>query len=286
MSDNPELFSAILARRSVRRYEAGPLTDIMLAQVRALVDQALPLIPQNRLHVSWRDDEISAALLRVLGGYGRLVQPPHLLVPSIDGGQHSLMDLGYRVEQIAVRLVLLGLGSCYIGVLRNEPLARTTFGLSPQARLGALLAYGQASQAVGGRAFNALVRLSVRADRRLPVERIFFIGQYDRPGAPPAEIAPLVEAARVAPSAVNAQPWRILWRDGAMLLYVVRHSARYGSGPTADYRLFDGGICMGNVTLAMEALGLSGRWAMLSDVEASSQEHPEEWQPLARLTLH
>ena len=56
-------------------------------------------------------------------------------------------------------------------------------------------------------------------------------------------------------------------------------------GASADYRLYDGGICMSNVALALEALGWEGQWQMLDGDEDDLPEHPPDLQPLAVLDL-
>ena len=128
-----------------------------------------------------------------------------------------------------------------------------------------------------------MVHLAVGATRKLPAERIFFRETFGDPGTPPPALQPLIEAARRAPSAVNAQPWRFLWRGGTLYLFVQRENRRYGKGPAADYRLHDGGICMANIALALEALHRDGRWRMLAEDERGLPNHPPGLQPLAKL---
>lgn len=284
MAEN-DLYQAILTRRSVRRYEKKPLADAVLAQVQEIVSTASPLVAENDFRVEFHHVSADTDLVAALGGYGRIVNPPHYLVPSIEGSNFLLADLGYRAEQIAVRLMALGLGSCYIGCLGREMAVREQFGLPEGTRIGAVLVFGRASEALGGRLINAAVRVAAGAARKLPPEQIFFRDSFDAPDSPPKDLAPLIEAARHAPSAVNAQPWRFLWRDGALQLFVKRDNPRYGGGNRAQYRLYDGGICMANVALALEALGLPGRWEMVEEASSEVPPHPPGLQPLARLTL-
>lgn len=285
MEPTRDLYGAILARRSVRRYAGHPLGAEALAQLQAIISQVQPLVPDNRFAVLMRDVAVGEDLVETLGGYGRIVSPPHYLVPYGMGETQPLTDLGYRVEQIAVRLVRLGIGSCYIASLGREGEVRARFGLPDGARIGAFLIFGYPATSLGGRAFNAGARRVVGATNKLPAERIFFHGTFDHPSVPPRELVGLIEAARNAPSAANAQPWRFLWRDGVLYLFVQRDNRRYRAGPGSAYRFFDGGICMGNVALALEALGMAGQWQLLAEGHAGLPEHPKDLQPLARLLL-
>ncbi|HOQ99433.1 MAG TPA: nitroreductase family protein [Anaerolineae bacterium] len=280
-----DLYQAILARRSVRRYDQNALDDDALARVRELATHVQPLEPGNRFEARLQSTAPGQDLVLDLGGYGRVVNPPHFLVPYIVGEAFPYSDLGCRVEQIAVRLAAMDLGSCFIGCVGREEGVRARFGLPPEARVVALLAFGRPSDTLGGRAVNALMRAGVRATDKLPLQRLFYVETLEQPSAPPAGLAPLLEAARQAPSAVNAQPWRFLWQDGQLHLFVKRRSIGYGTTLPMRYSLHDGGACMGNVLLAMEALGIAGHWAPYGQDGLDAPPHPEMLLPLAHLIL-
>ena len=283
MLSEPQLYRSILDRHSVRRYNRAALGEPVLARVAEIASAVRPLIPTNRFEVLLRNVGPGQDLVADLGGYGRVVNPPHYLVPYLLGDVHPLTDLGYRVEQIAVRLAGMGLGSCFIGCLGREAAVRDRFRLPAGAHIAALLIFGRPSVTLGGRAVNTLLHIGTGAENKLPAERIFFQDTFDSPAAPPAKLARLIEAARNAPSAVNAQPWRFLWRNGELYLFVTRRNRRYGSEANQAYNLHDGGLAMANVSLALEALGLEGRWLMLEDDAAAIPEHPADLLPLARL---
>ena len=280
-----DLYRAILSRRSVRRYEKRPLEEATLAQVREIISGAKPLIPENQFEVLVRDEATGEDLVTVLGGYGRFYTPPHSLAPYMLGKAHVQEGLGYRTEQIAVRLAALGVGSCYIGALKRESEVRVHFGLPKSARIAAFLVFGRPAMAVGGRTFNTLMRRGLGGHRRFPVERLFFQDTFDSPAVPPSKISPLIEAARSAPSGVNAQPWRFLWCDGRLHLFVTRNNPKYTRAGSQEYGLHDGGICMANVTLALEALGMEGRWVMYQGIEPDIPEHPADLHPFATLVM-
>ena len=282
---NSDLYGAILARRSVRRYERAPLDEGTLAQVRAIIAAVRPLVPGNRFYAEIKDLRPGEDPTSELGGYGRIVNPPHYLVPYVVGSEHALTDLGYRSEQIAVRLAAIGIGSCFIGCIGREEAVRARFGLPESARIAALLIFGRPSGGPGGRLFNTLMRTAVGAKNKRPIEGVFYSESFERSARPPQHLVPLLEAARHAPSADNAQPWRFLWHGGQLHLFVKRRNPRYGPGPNAQYNLHDGGLCMGNVLLAMEALGIEGHWALYEGSEPQIPSHPCGFLPMARLCL-
>jgi nitroreductase len=273
------LVQAILARQSTRRFAPDPVEGEALARVRQIAAQAIPLVPENRFEVQFHDVASGQNLVEALGGYGRIVSPPHYLLPYATGEAHPLTDLGYRVEQIVVHLTAMGIGSCYIGALGREAEIRARFDLPAEARIGAFVVYGYPAEGLGGRAFNALMRRAVGAANKKPADQLFFEGSFAAPTAPPEDLAPLIEAARSAPSAKNTQPWRFLWHEGRLYVFVQR-------GRSADpYWLYDGGICMGNVWLALEALDVEGHWTLLDGDAPGLPDHPPDLEPLATLSL-
>ncbi len=280
-----DLYEAILARRSVRRYDRQPLDEATLERVKGIISTPQPLISDNPFHALLYDVPAGADLAKDLGGYGRIVNPPHYVLPYVLGQEHQLEDAGYRAQQIAVRLASLGIGSCFIGAVRREAEIRALYDLPENARIGAFLVFGHPSVAVGGRVTNQLIRLASGASRKLLASDIFFEEDFDNPAPPPDHIAPLIEAARHAPSAVNAQPWRFLWHNGRLHIFVTRHNGRYGRGLQEEYRFHDGGAAMANITLAMEALDLGGHWEMLKEAEPRIPKHPLGLQPMATLVL-
>lgn len=275
-----DLYDAILSRTSVRRYDGRPLSAEMHQQVQEMIAGIKPLSTESAFGLVRHDGVSGQELAAVLGFYGRLLGAPHCLIPHIVGGDWPLVELGFRLEQLAVRLASLGLGSCFLGVLGDEPAAISHWHLPAEARVGAVLIYGRPAQGAS-HALSGLLRTAIRADQRLPLEQLFFVKGF-RPAAPPEALHPLLEAGRWAPSARNAQPWRWLWEDGALTLFVTRHNRRYGQ--LTDYALFDGGLCMANISLAMEAHDIKGAWEMLSPASAIPA-HPDDLAPLARLTL-
>lgn len=280
---DPHLYGAILSRRSVRRYRKNPLDGETLARVHEIVSTVKPLFEGNRFQVLKRDVGRSEKLVEALGAYGTLVSPPHYLVPYLVGDSHPLEDCGYRSEQIAVRLAGLGVGSCFIGSLGREEAVLQRFGLPPGARIGAFLVFGWPTTNPVGRVVNAALRQMTGATRKLPSEKLFLLEDFNTPAPPPPHLAPLIEAGRNAPSAVDAQPWRFLWRRGRLHLLVKRHNRRYGRGVSQLYRLYDGGICMANLSLALQALGQAGHWRMHQDTDPDIADHPSDLQPLAVL---
>lgn len=280
------LHDAILSRRSVRRYRAEPLDKTALALIDDIVAGVRPLVPENRFRILRRDVVTGEDLIAAMGGYGRILSPPHYMVGYAVGERHPLVDLGYRMEQIAVQMVQLSIGMCFIGNLGREENVRIRFRLNRDARMGAFLIFGRAAQTGPDRTINAAIRRASGGASKQSVGQVFYNGSFKRSSSPPKILARIVNAGNVAPSANSAQPWRFLWHDDVLYLFLRRHNSRYGRKPELQaYRYFDGGTCMANVMMAMEGTELLGDWVLLDGKPADVPEHPEDLEPLAKLVF-
>jgi nitroreductase len=258
----------------------------MLRQVDDIVDHVQPLLPGNRFRVMRRDVITGEDLVAAMGGYGRILTPPHYLVAHINNGDHALVDLGYRLEQIAVNMVQLGISVCFIGSLGRESNVRVRFRLPSTARIGAFLLFGYAAESVAGRTINAVIRRASGGANKYAGAEIFYEGSFETPTAPPKELTKLIEAGRRAPSANNTQPWRFLWQAPTLYLFLDRENTRYGKQPILqEYCYFDGGTCMSNISMAMDPLDAGGEWTLLLDNSEFVPDHPETMVPLAKLDL-
>ena len=281
MMIDPALYAAVLERRSTRRFLAEPLVGSECDQVRALMAQAEPLVPAVGCASQLRTQSVDQSLLALLGAYGRLMSPAALLGASLADGALSLTDVGFRLEQVAVGLTAAGLGSCFVGVLSQEQRAARELGLPSGGRMGAALAIGRLPNRPLDRLVNRAIHGAAGAGSRRPLSTLF-LGDDWLPTEPPAQLLPLLVAGQRAPSAVNAQPWRWSLREGRLWLLVRRHNRRYGADVRQEYRLFDAGTCLANLTLAGRALGLRLQWQPLPPAPG---DIPPELEPVASSPL-
>ncbi|MCE5258657.1 MAG: nitroreductase family protein, partial [Chloroflexi bacterium] len=243
------------------------------------------LVPENQFATAVQALQPDRDLTALLGAYGRLIAPPYVVVPVIAGSHNLLIDLGYRAEQIIIALAQLGLGTCFVGTLMHDEEARRVFQILPGQQHAAVVAFGHPAETFSGVIHNRLVRTLAGANNKLPADQLYYEDLDESPLPPPPNWAPLIEAARAAPSAINTQPWRFLGRGNHLYLFAVRHSSKYGRGPGAGYKFFDSGICLANIDLAMQALGLRGASRLCLEPDDSVPAYPQRFQPVAEIVL-
>ena len=286
LSQNSEIYPYILSRHSIRSFEQRQLSLADQAHIKIILNNTKPLIPDNKFETVLKSKIKGEDLVEILGVYGRFIAPPYYLVPYIIGSNNALADLGYREEQIAVRLWSKGIGSCFIGCLSRQEKVRHLFQLPTEAQIAAFLVFGYPG---GGFSFETITKATkslIGKSGRKPVEDLFFYDSFENPVKPEGLWEKVVEAARFAPSAINAQPWRFLLRNREFYLFVLRNNRNYILPENQDYCFHDGGICMANIDLAVSSFGLQSQWQFLNGKLDFNSHFPENLFPLAKLILN
>jgi len=289
MTDAPppqhvDIYRAIQLRVSVRRFLNKPLSREILDQISKIIASVQTLSADNLFQAPLYHVLPGDNLTRTLGAYSNIVNPPHYLAPYIIGDDHPLVDLGYRIEQIVLHLTSIGLGTCFLGTISRQERVRQIINIPENSVIGAFLCIGWPASSGVGHFLNRMLHRSTGAQNKHPLEKIFFWEDFSHPSIPPDWLEKYIEAARLAPSAVNTQPWRLLWRDDWLFLYVLCNNPRYGPR-NQDYRLYDGGICMANVSLSLSASSISSHWELHDESQENFPTCPDTLQPLARLHL-
>lgn len=281
---NDNLMQTLLERRSIRRYQPRPLNNNDRQTVDKIIKNSKALQPSIITSINIHEINPQINLVSLLGAYGRLVSPPYILLPTTPDDPSALINQGYQMQQIVIHLYQQGIGSCYLGALGSFDRLREQFSLPENVSVGALLAFGYPADSLPGRTFNTLFRSAIGSSRRLPVEKVFFETSFDNPSLPPTNLRSIIDAGRMSPSAVNAQPWRFFHDRDALVLYRKRNNPKYGlSGQ--DYALFDCGICMANIQLALQAADMPGKWHLLDDDSRVKYDTNPDLIPLAKLVL-
>ncbi len=185
----------------------------------------------------------------IVGSYGRVIgaQSAALVIgrPARRAVQESM---GYLGEAVLLQATTMGLGTCWIAGSFDRAVASSLVDLEEGEQVFAVspLGYAQEKPRTG----EILMKAMVRAKHRRPVTEI-------APGFDeehwPAWAAEGVRLARIAPSAVNRQPWRFVLDQGAVTVSVVGRGAE---GSVS--RLLDVGIAMLHFEVGARLMGAFG----------------------------
>lgn len=276
-----EIVAAIQNRYSCRIFQRRPLA----LRVRQQLERYSRSIDAGPLHTPLRfeliaaDEETNAAL-RGLGTYGFIRNPAGFIIGAAQAGAYALEDFGYRMEQIILEATRLEVNTCWLGGTFTQSSFATRIGRQEDEIIPAVAAVGYASPDSRAR---DLIRRQARADLRLPWENLFFQETFQQPLTPAAAGAfslPL-EMVRLAPSASNKQPWRIVLQGRRVHFYLER-TPNYGKGSLlfnilrlADLQRVDIGIAMCHFELTAQEVGLQGFWRQADPALPPPTAHTE-----------
>jgi len=194
------------------------------------------------------------------GTYGFIRGARAFLAGLVRRAPGAYMDYGYVLEKVVLEATEWGLGTCWLGGTFSRSGFARGLEAGPEDAIPAVMPIGK--PAARGTLLDGLLRLTARSATRKGRESLFFRGDFQTPlsAGEAGSYEPCLEAVRLAPSAANRQPWRIVREDdGDMFRFFVdRPPAR--KEPSADIRDIDLGIAMCHFELVAGELGLEGAW--------------------------
>ncbi|MGD0589649.1 MAG: nitroreductase family protein [Bacteroidota bacterium] len=277
---NQPIQEIIGQRYSCRSYLDEPIQEIHQQVLKRFLEtqQIGPLGTHARFELvaATQDDRQS---LKGLGTYGYIKNPTGFIIGALEQGPKNLEDYGYLLEHAILAATDIGLGTCWLGGTFTKSSFAKKITLRNEETIPAVIATGYIAEKKGN---NGKIRRYLSANRRLPMEQLFFADTFGNPLTIEATgaYAHMLEMVRWAPSASNKQPWRIIRIDDAWHFYLQRTKG-YGKGTLlfnilrlADLQRVDMGIAMCHFELTARALGLNGHWAN-KDPQIKTPENTE-----------
>jgi hypothetical protein len=226
--------------------------------------------------------------LRGLGTYGFVRGAGGFIVGAAAAGEAWLEDYGYVMEELVLLATDLGLGTCWLGGSFSRSSFSRAIGAEAGERVPAVAALGVVPDPEAAR--NGVIRRRVRGDQRLPWESLFSNQRFEEPLTPEAAgpFSTPLEMVRLAPSASNKQPWRIV-REGRSWHFFLQRTPGYSGGLAGrllkmeDIQRVDIGIAMCHFELTAREVGLRGAWVLRPPrIETADPlvEYAVTWEPL------
>jgi len=252
----------VRTRSSVRTYEQRPLSDELKAQIRAYFST---LSNPFSVPVSFFLLETAAAPGgEKLGTYGVIKGADCFIGATVPNDALALEALGYSFEKLILYITTLGLGTCWLG----GTFKRSAFASALEVKENELFpAISPVGYPLGKkRVTESVMRWMAKADQRKDWHSLFFFRDFSHPlsEAEAGDYAFPLEMLRLAPSATNRQPWRVVLDFNALHFYreQVPGASRL---PSLDFTHVDLGIAACHLHLAALEKGLTGSFQKLPD---------------------
>lgn len=244
-----DLLKIIQGRKSVRSFDGTPVTPEDRAKLLKYIETiGNPFgVPVRFVLLNAKEHGLSSP---VISGESLYVAG---IVANAPGAEAAF---GYAFEKLVLYAWSLGIGTTWIGGTMKREVFEKAAGLKEGELMPCVSPLGYPAKKRSLR--EAMMRKAVGADNRLPAEKIFFDGAWDKPL--PADkqtpVADLIEMVRWAPSAVNKQPWRVIAADGAYHFYEKKDKGYIGE-KTGDLQKIDVGIALCHLVMGLEEQGIT-----------------------------
>lgn len=215
-----------------------------------------------------------------LGTYGIIKNARLFIVGTIKNGHLAMEDYGYCKEEIILKATALGLGTCWLGGTFQSSNFAQAVDLQKDELLPTITPIGYPA---GEKSFTErIMRRVAGSDNRKPWSDIFFTGNFSTPLTPKQAgiYAEAMENVRLAPSASNKQPWRILYDAQQNIFhFFIARSFSYKLIGTVSLQDIDLGIAMSHFALTLQELGIKGKWRVDSTApKEKSLDYIASWQ--------
>ncbi len=256
-----ELYDAIIYRKSTRKYSPESLTDEQLQAVRGIVDTAERLYNNidMRIQLVENGQAIHELLPGIIGGYGKVRAPYYLIVTSAEQ-EGYLQNIGYTLQGVVLRLTTLGLATCWLGGNIKNSQLRSTIDI-PEGQVPQLMiAFGYPEKG------KSPIRRSSSEAKRKDVSEI-------TSGTMDITWSRIISAIRLAPSAVNIQPWRFVFIDGKVHVYSAKSGNFITRHLVGSLNLVDVGIALCHAMVAAQHFSRNIRFTKYPSAVSKEYEY-------------
>ena len=244
--------TAIAKRRSRRRFDPNlPIAPETLAALEKACNQFAPFTSARSRLVS---ESYESVFKGVIGSYGKVKGTQTFIAFIGDMDDQFVQEkVGYTGEAIILEATALGLNTCWVAGFFRPEVVTSLIEVSKSEQVLAVTPVGYAREHESWE--EKLMSRFGRSHNRLQLSKL-------AAGLPKEEwpdwIEVSLEAARLAPSAVNRQPWGFNVQDDGITVFV-----RTGGPEFNVSKRLDCGIAMLHLEVAAISSGCKGEWEFL-----------------------
>jgi len=243
--------AAIPRRRSRRRFDSAALDSSQLAGLETICREFRPFPQARAILVTESPDRVFKG---AVGPYGKVKGSPAFIafVGDMDD-PHVQEKVGYLGEGIILEATAMGLGTCWVGGFFRREVAESLVGVGESERILAVTPVGHAVENLSLEE-KVMTGFGWNHRRKSLAKLVSGMDEAQLPGW----MKSALEAARMAPSAVNRQPWRFRLEPGCITVSVDAGRIDFGIS-----RRLDCGIAMLHIEVAALDCGVRGEWELL-----------------------
>lgn len=262
-----QIEETIKKRKSVRNYEKRGLSEQQRNEIVTYMNQI-----ENPFQVKVKFYFLETELLdkgQKLGTYGVIQGAKDYLGVTVKNTDFAMEAVGYAFEMLVLYATSLGLGTCWMGGTFNRNQFKTAMEISENDVFPIISPIGIPLEKRS--LTDTLVRKIAKSDQRKEWQELFFSTSFENilSKEDASDYVTALELVRIAPSASNKQPWRIV-KDGELFHFFKVQG--YGDVFGYDIQSVDMGIAACHFELALKEKQIVGEFYKEQDIKIELPE--------------
>ena len=256
---NKSITELVKTRTSIRTYDNTSINkDILIKLNKFISDIKGPFKAKVKFKIINSKEEINGGKL---GTYGIIKGTSTYIGVAVEAGSMDLEELGYEMEALILYATSLGLGTCWIaGTFKKSEFSKV-MDVKENEIFAAISPIGYKADKKSF--IEKIIKFQGKSGRRKDWSELFKLKNFTEPIPINKELGIIEEAlenVRLAPSAINKQPWRIIKDENKFHFYKEEKYSSHSKDTGRDNHRIDMGIAMCHFELTCKEYGIKGRF--------------------------
>ena len=269
-----DIEKVIRTRKSIRTYNNIPIEPAVKKQLIEFMQANSVGLFGNKVDFYWVDGSLDEFKDIKLGTYGVISGTNSFIIGKIIDSDKNFEDFGFCLEKLILFCAELNIGTCWLGGTYNKSSFADSVHLKEGEFIPAVTPLGYFG--TKKRTIDKMFRRFAGSDNRKPFDELFFSQTFTRPLSEKEKSTYgfFLEMIRLAPSASNKQPWRIVLIDNVFNFYLKRTPNYNSKLLQSDLQRVDMGIAMSHFELALSEKKVEHGWSV-QNPELETEEQTE-----------
>lgn len=243
-------YKAIEGRKSRRKFDGKDIKPKNLAHLKSICEKFRPFEDARSVLVTESAEQVFRG---AIGAYGKIKGAPAFIAFIGDTESDNVNEhIGYTGEGIILEAEAMGLNTCWVGGLFKPDIVARMIPIEETEKVFAVTPVGYAPERMSFEE-KLMGGFGLTSKRKTLSKLTIGLPQ----SAWPPWAKPVLNAARVAPSRMNRQPWRFHVEKDSIAIAVNRMTIDTDS--VTSERLCCG-IAMLHIEVAARHFGVTGEW--------------------------
>lgn len=252
--------TVIRKRKSIRTFVDTEIEPETKRQVIDFMNANNVGIFGNKVNFYWIDGNRGEYKDIKLGTYGIINGTRSFIIGKIKEGEKNLEDFGYCMEKVILYCTQLNIGTCWMGGTYKKTDFASAVVLQEDEIIPAITPAGYFGTRKG--ALDKIIRSIAGSENRKSFDDLFFAENFSQSLSEKQRFAYhyFLEMVRLAPSASNKQPWRIVLTGNVFHFYLKRTPGYRNKFMQSDLQRVDMGIAMSHFDMSLTEKFVKHRW--------------------------